>query len=305
MEQTPHFPKKLAEINRQLKLSLPDTPERTLAEKRLEFYNSRVSVYGAGMFAFCGPQRDALDLGNHTADDIINLLYSYCEFYSELLQFMALNTELEKLMGGENTDWNWTAPTFSESERGFGSGDWEFYVAVDGRCVKEAESILRSDEEPSVGLVEKVSKLEEKVLASPHYIWWHSHNVHAFVRMRVLDLIISERDKYRVERVEKAIVEVPIESLPEDKRECGICQEDYCPGDEDGGYHMPAELHCGHVFGGPCLAIWLRQKFNCPYRCEIDQDSGLSLDSGVSLDMVTILDDVNWKNIAREDVPAW
>ena len=57
-----------------------------------------------------------------------------------------------------------------------------------------------------------------------------------------------------------------VESLPEDGRSCGICQETYLHGEHP---EQPVRLPCGHHFGRVCIERWLspeepHPRNNCP-----------------------------------------
>lgn len=101
------------------------------------------------------------------------------------------------------------------------------------------------------------------------------------------------KDSYkRLSKTKDLLVEIPLDSLPEDIRQCVICQEDLCkvsggdchtPSKIRCGFsfgtvveeepHTPAKLKCGHVFGHYCVRRWVCEKGNCPLRCKIDGPS--------------------------------
>src|ERR1700761_7953729 len=71
--------------------------------------------------------------------------------------------------------------------------------------------------------------------------------------------------------------EVALESLPSDRRDCGVCQCLYGETDDEGTLELQSEpeppviLPCGHTLGKACLILWLnsmsKDNFNttCPF----------------------------------------
>lgn len=73
---------------------------------------------------------------------------------------------------------------------------------------------------------------------------------------------------------EDMFVEVPLDSILEDSRTCGICWDDYSPtptkaADDGEDSHTPTKLPCGHIYGYKCIKRAILEQGKCPIRCSV------------------------------------
>lgn len=182
------------------------------------------------------------------------------------------------------------------SGRGFPYGDYEFIMdtKLSLGCVP---SLMKSIRRSGKGeLVDEVYRLRDEIYAHPLSIWLFRAVSRSYIKYRLEDFGgVSDLNHRRATYIAGGpLVEVPLETLPEDKRDCAICREEYCEVNEDGERHMPAKLPCGHVYGHNCAAIWFGGAGSCPFRCKFEERT-----RDQTPDVTTLLNEIEWASTGQ------
>lgn len=76
------------------------------------------------------------------------------------------------------------------------------------------------------------------------------------------DIETAER---RAAQIANVLLDVSLETTPQEDRSCGMCREPYLGAEdaEETYSEDPVQLSCGHIFGKTCISAWLLQSSTC------------------------------------------